>query len=92
MPLTPSTLITTFAALALVLGAALLAAHLARRAGFTRRSGTARLALRETLALDRTRTLHLVSCDGRELLILAAPSGAVPVGWLPDVPGTGVAP
>lgn len=96
MPITPSTTITAFASLALVVGAVLLAAYLARRTGFARTGGAARLALSATLALDRTKALHLVTCDGRDLLILASPTGTVPVGWLPalpsDAPLSGVGP
>lgn len=87
MPITASTLVTTLLALAAVLGGAMLAGALARRTGLARPAGPARLALRETLALDRTRALHLVSCDGQDVLILAAPSGAVAVGWVPPAPG-----
>ena len=82
MPLSPSSLLTTAAALGAVLCAILLAAHLLRRTGLAGPSAQ-RLRLQETLALDRTRRLYLVACDGRELLVLAGPSGDASIGWLP---------
>lgn len=81
MPLSAPAFLTTAAALGVVLGLILLAAHFLRRTGFAQPSGQ-RLRLQETLALDRARRLHLVSCDGRDFLILAGPSGDAPVGWV----------
>ena len=85
MPLSPASLLTTAVALGAVLGAILLAAHLLRRTGLAG-PGAQRLRLRETLALDRTRRLYLIACDGREMLVLAGPSGDAPVGWIPALP------
>ena len=48
-----------------------------------RRAGTARrLAARESLPLDGRRRLHLVACDGREVLLLTGGTTDVVVGWL----------
>lgn len=87
MPLSPSSLLTTAAALGAVIGAILFAAHLLRRTGFAGTGGANRLRLEESLSLDRTRRLYLVACDGRDLLVLSGPNGDVPVGWVPAVSG-----
>ena len=43
-----------------------------------------RLRLEEVLALDPRRRLLLLSCDGRELLVLTGGAGPdVMLGWLP---------
>lgn len=74
------------AALAAVLLLAWGGARLLRRtplAGAAPRAGR-RLRLEETLAIDPRRRLLLLSCDGREMLVLAG--GAAPevmLGWLP---------
>ena len=40
--------------------------------------------LRESLAVDRSRSLRIVSCDGRELLLLVGGGKDLVIGWLPD--------
>lgn len=52
-------------------------------AGLARPAPGRRLLLREAVALDRTRRLHLVACDGRDLLLLTGGGADVVVGWLP---------
>lgn len=71
------TLLTTAGGLALALALVLIVARLARSFGFvsaggriTRGAGRRRLHLTETVALDARRRLHLVSCDGRDILVL----------------------
>ncbi len=82
MPLQSS--LTAAAALGAVVLLILLAGRLAPRLGMMRRPGTARrLAARESLPLDARRRLHLVACDGREVLLLTGGSTDVVVGWLP---------
>jgi hypothetical protein len=81
LPLT--NILTSIAALAAVLGLVVLAGRALRAGGLARLQGRGqRLALRETLPLDRTRSLRIVSCDGRELLILVGGSADMVVGWL----------
>ena len=53
------------------------------RPGWPRPGAGRRSQQRETLALDRTRRLHLVACDGRDLLLLTGGATDVVVGWLP---------
>ncbi|OJY63977.1 MAG: hypothetical protein BGP12_15620 [Rhodospirillales bacterium 70-18] len=91
-----------FAALAVVLGLIWLAQLLARggvaRGGLARGvqarllggTGDARLAVARTLALDPRRRLHLVRCEGRQVLLLTGGAQDIVVGWLP--PGAGDAP
>ena len=75
--------LTAFGALAVVLGLVWLGARGMRAAGLARPSAGRRLQLREALALDRTRRLHLVACDGRDLLLLTGGGADVVVAWLP---------
>jgi hypothetical protein len=84
MPLPTTTILTAVAALAAVLGLVLLAGRAARATGFARFAAGQRLAMRETLALDRSRSLRIVSCDGRELLLLVGGSTDLVIGWLPQ--------
>lgn len=77
---------SALAALAAVVALVLLAARLARRAGLAlpRPSGALRrLSVQDTLALDRARRLHLVRCDGRDLLIVTGGQTDLVVGWIP---------
>ena len=85
MLLSPASLLTTGVALGAVLCAILLAAHFLRRTGLAG-PGAQRLRLQETLALDRTRRLYLIACDGREMLVLAGPAGDAPIEWIPAPP------
>ncbi len=75
---------------AAALGAVLLLAWGAARllratplAGAAQRPGR-RLRIEETIALDPRRRLMLLSCDGREMLLLTGGAGPdTPLGWLP---------
>lgn len=80
-PLSIATLLTAAAALLAVLGALALLLRGVRAAGMTRGAGR-RLAVREAVALDARRRLVLVSCDGRELLLLTGGTQDVVVGWV----------
>ena len=77
------TILTAGAALAAVLGAIVLAGRGARFMRLARPETGRRLAVREALTLDRTRRLLLVSCDGRDLLLLTGGSTDQVVAWLP---------
>jgi flagellar protein FliO/FliZ len=71
---------TLIAVLALIL----LAGRLVRAGGLAPRSGVSRqIRVCETIALDQRRRLHLVSCDGRRLLLLTGGASDTIVGWLP---------
>ena len=81
------------AALVAVLGMVVLAGRGARMIRLGRPPAGRRLVLGETLVLDRTRRLQLVSCDGRECLLLIGSASEQVVGWLPPaatVLGTGL--
>lgn len=80
-PLSLATLLTAAAALLAVLGALALLLRGVRAAGQARGAGR-RLAVREAVALDARRRLVLVSCDGRELLVLIGGTQDVVVGWV----------
>ena len=43
-----------------------------------------RLQLRDTIALDPRRRVHLVACDGRLVLLLTGGSQDIVVGWLSE--------
>ena len=77
------TILTAGAALGAVLGIILLAGRGARMLRLARPTAGRRMVLREALALDRTRRLHLVACDGRELLLLTGGGTDQVVAWLP---------
>ncbi len=76
------------AALAAVLGMVVLAGRGARVLRLAQPAAGRRLVLGETLPLDRTRRLQVVSCDGRELLLLIGSSSEQVVSWLPPASGT----
>lgn len=71
------------AALAAVLGVIVLAGRGARVLRLGQPAAGRRLVLGEVLALDRTRRLQLVSCDGREILLLIGSGSEQVVSWLP---------
>ena len=78
----------TLGALLAVLALVLLAGRLAKLTGAARMlSGSprqgARLRVQDTRALDRARRLHIIRCDGRDLLLLTGGPGDLAVGWLP---------
>ncbi len=76
--MTGQMLLTMAGGLALALALVLVVAWLARAFGFASAAGSVRigagrerrLALSETIALDTRRRLHLVRCDGRDILVL----------------------
>ncbi|MBS7788624.1 hypothetical protein KTR66_01385 [Roseococcus sp. SDR] len=81
----PDIILQALAALAAVLLLAWGAARLARRRGLvTTQPG--RLSIRAAIALDARRRLILVSCDGREALLLTGPAGDNFLGWVPPAP------
>lgn len=89
MLLPPGTTLTMVAALAVVLGLILAAARLFRGSGLSPRGPSTRgrrMQVQETLALDRARRLHLIRCDGRDLLLLTGGTTDCLVGWMPDAP------
>jgi flagellar biogenesis protein FliO len=86
MPVSLTTILTSLAALAAVLGLVLLAGRAARATSFARLRQNQRLAVRESVAIDRNRSLRIVSCDGRELLLLVGGTDLV-IGWLPAADG-----
>lgn len=78
----PTVILQSLAALAAVLLLAWGAARLARSRGLA--SATpGRLAIRSACALDARRRLVLISCDGREALVLTGPAGDQFLGWVP---------
>lgn len=83
MPISYTSLATAFISLAAVIGLVLLAGRMARATGLVKSRQGQRLALLETLQVDRTRSLRIVSCDGREVLMLVGGGSDVVLGWLP---------
>jgi flagellar protein FliO/FliZ len=80
--MTIPSILSAIAALGGVLLVVLLAGRGARMIRLARHGGVGRLRVQETLALDPRRRLHLVTCDGREVLLLTGVQDVV-VGWLP---------
>ncbi len=83
MPVSLPTILTSLAALAAVLGLVVLAGRAVRATGFVRLGSSQRLAAVESLSVDRNRSLRIVRCDGRELLLLVGGSADLVIGWLP---------
>lgn len=81
--MTIPSILSAIAALAAVLLLVLLAGRAARMTRFARPGGGGRLRVQETLALDPRRRLHLITCDGRDVLLLTGAQDVV-VGWLPE--------
>jgi len=77
---------SSMAQMAAALGAVLMliwgASRLAARHKTLARPGE-RLAIRSVCAVDTRRRLVLVTCDGREGLLLTGPAGDQFLGWLP---------
>ncbi len=90
MPVSIGALVPTIAALLAVLALVVLAGRAARLTGLARASAGRRLVVQDTLALDRARRLHVVRCDGRDLLLMTGGGRDLVVGWLP-APGAAVA-
>ena len=79
----PETFVTAIAALALVLALLIGAARWIR--SLDPRQGQA-LSVRETIALDARRRLHLIACGDRQVLLLTGGPQDQVIGWLPIVP------
>ena len=78
-----TSILSTAAALIAVLALIWLAGRMARFGGMARRpSGGGSLAVRDVLALDARRRLHLIRCDGRRVLLLTGGAQDVVIGWL----------
>ena len=89
-----SNIMPTLGALLAVLALILLAGRLAKMTNVARilpcrPRHSARLRILDTLALDRARRLHIIRCDGRDLLLLTGGPSDLKVSWLPT---TGDAP
>ena len=75
--------VTAAVALAVVLGLVWLGARVLRQGGWATHAAGARvLVLRDVLALDARRRLHVVRCDGRDVLLLTGGPQDLVVGWL----------
>ena len=87
-----NTVLQACTALGVVLGLILLTARAARWLGLARPApprshGQARLVAQASLPLDRLRTVHVVRCDGRDVVLLTGGTTDVLVGWLPEAQG-----
>ena len=86
MPAFLQAVLTAGAALGAVLGIIVLAGRGARMLRLAKPAAGRRIVLREALALDRTRRLQLVACDGRELLVLTGGGTDQFMAWPPAAP------
>lgn len=81
----PQTILTAVGALVGILAVIGLAARLWQTGFMHRQTTNSRtLVLRETVALDPRRRLHLVQCGERRVILLVGGSQDVVVGWMPD--------
>ena len=85
--MTPASILSTVAALAVVLAFILLSGRALRltRLGRKPQGAAGRLALVDALALDPRRRVVLLRCDGRHVLLLTGQQDHV-LGWMPDAP------
>lgn len=86
-------LLPALATLAAVVALILLAGRAARLTGFARSAALRgyagrpqRLLLQDSLAIDRARRVHLLRCDGRDILLLTGGTTDVVIGWVPAQP------
>ncbi len=81
-----TSMLTAIAALGVVLALVLGAGRLARFGGLGPRTGTGSrlLAIEESVTLDSRRTLRVVRCAERRVVLLTGGSQDLVVGWLPD--------
>jgi len=78
-------ILTAIVALLAVLALIWAASRAAKFGGLaTRRPAGRLLQVEEAVALDPRRRLHLVSCEGRRVLLLTGGGQDLVVGWLPD--------
>ena len=83
MTASADTLITAGGALFAVLLLVLVAARLLRMGGWAPRPlGGKTRSLRESLALDTRRRLHLVQCGQKQIVLLTGGAQDVVVGWI----------
>lgn len=79
---------TGFVAIPALIGVLILIAVLTRflrAAGWATAAGSGRtLILRETIALDARRRVHLVQHADRHVLLLTGGSQDLVIGWIPD--------
>ncbi len=81
----PTPPLAAVAALCVVVALILVASRAARLLGVATRARTGRrMALAETIPLDPRRRLHLVTVDGRTVMLLTGPDSSAVVGWLPE--------
>ncbi|MGI4952296.1 MAG: hypothetical protein ACRYGM_10855 [Janthinobacterium lividum] len=75
------------AALAVVIGMIFIVFKAAQSTGLLKRvarqGGDPMIVVCESIALDRSRNLHLVRWDGREVMLLTGGNGDLVVGWHP---------
>lgn len=83
MNLSFSDWLTAAAALVFVLGLVLVLARFLRATGLAPGQAGQRLRLQEVLPLDARRSLMIVRCDGREVLLLTGGAQELCLGWLP---------
>jgi flagellar protein FliO/FliZ len=75
-------ILTAVAALAAVIGLVIILGRFARAGGIAPRTGRD-LAVREVIALDSRRRLHLIRCNGQDVLLMTGGAHDVVVGWMP---------
>jgi flagellar protein FliO/FliZ len=80
-----NSLLTAVAALAVVLVLVWAAARALRFSGLAPHRTDGRiLTVRDTVALDSRRRLHVVRCGARDVVLLTGGGQDVVVGWMPD--------
>ncbi len=81
--MTAASILSALGFLAAVLGLVLIAGRIASRLPLTAKVGVGRtLVLRESIALDPRRRVHLLQCGPRQVVLLTGGSQDIVVGWV----------
>lgn len=79
-------IISAMAILAGIVGLVLLTGRIASRLPLNTKIGAGRtLVLRESIALDPRRRVHLLQCGQRQFVLLTGGSQDVVVGWMNEI-------
>ncbi len=81
--MTAASILSALGILAAVVGLVLIAGRVVSRLPLTAKVGAGRtLVLRESIALDPRRRVHLLQCGQRQVVLLTGGSQDIVVGWM----------
>lgn len=81
--MTATSILSALGVLAAVVGLVLIAGRITSRLPLSAKAGAGRtLVLRESIALDPRRRVHLLQCGQRQVVLLTGGSQDIVVGWV----------